>query len=346
MQNRFIDLYSDTKSKPTPGMRKAMADAEVGDEQKFEDPTTNRLREKVCALLGKEDAVFLPSGTMGNQIAIRLHCRPGEEIICDRTAHIITSEGGGPGANAGVMFHPLDGPRGMFTGAMVDAAVKDPDNRYAPRSRLVEIEQTSNRGGGAVWPLALVEEVGAAAHRHGLKLHMDGARLPNACVASGVPAAQFAAPCDSLWLDFTKGLGAPVGAILAGSRDFIREAWRVKQQLGGSMRQSGIIAAGALYALENQWDRLADDHRNARRLAEGLADIAGIGLDPASIDTNIVYFEVTRPGWTAPKLVQALKAENVGIGASSQSMIRVVTHIDITREDIETALGAFRRALA
>ncbi|HEX2888892.1 threonine aldolase family protein, partial [Vineibacter terrae] len=218
MQNRFIDLYSDTKSKPTPGMRKAMAEAEVGDEQKFEDPTVNRLRETVCTLLGKEDAVFLPSGTMCNQIAIRVHCRPGEEIICDKQAHIITSEGGGPGANSGVVFHPLDGPRGTFSGAMVDAAVKDPANRYAPRSRLVEVEQTSNRGGGAVWQLAAIEDVAAAARRHGLALHMDGARLPNACVASGVAAARFAAPCDTLWLDFTKGLGAPVGAILAGPK--------------------------------------------------------------------------------------------------------------------------------
>jgi threonine aldolase len=346
MHNRFIDLYSDTKSKPTPGMRKAMAEAEVGDEQKFEDPTVNRLREKVCTLLGKEDAVFLPSGTMCNQIAIRVHCRPGEEIICDRSAHIITSEGGGPGANSGVVFHPLDGPRGTFTGAMVDAAVKDPANRYAPRSRLVEIEQTSNRGGGAVWQLPAIEDVAAAARRHSLKLHMDGARLPNACVASGLPAVKFAAPCDTLWIDFTKGLGAPVGAILAGPRDFIHEAWRTKQQLGGSMRQSGIIAAGALYALDNHWNRLADDHGNARRLAEGLAEIKGLRLDPASIETNIVYFDVVKPGWTAPRLMQAMKAENVGIGAFSQTMIRVVTHLDVTREDIDLALGAFRRALA
>lgn len=346
MHNRFIDLYSDTKSKPTPGMRKVMADAEVGDEQKFEDPTVNRLRERVCALLGKEDAVFLPSGTMCNQVAIRVHCRPGEEIICDHAAHIITSEGGGAGANAGVAFHPLHGPRGTFSGAMVDAAVKDPDNRYAPRSRLVEIEQTSNRGGGAVWTLAQIEDVAAAARRHGLKLHMDGARLPNACVAAGMPAATFAAPCDTLWIDFTKGLGAPVGAILAGPKDFIREAWRVKQQLGGSMRQAGIIAAGALYALDNQWDRLAEDHANARRLAEGLADIEGIRVDPQGVETNIVYFDVTRPGWTAPKLMQALKAENVGIGAFSRTMVRVVTHIDVTREDIDAALAAFRRVLA
>ena len=197
-----------------------------------------------------------------------------------------------------------------------------------------------------MWPLTAIEYVAAAARRHGLKLHMDGARLPNACVASGVPAVKFAAPCDTLWIDFTKGLGAPVGAVHAGPKDFIHEAWRVKQQLGGSMRQSGIIAAGALYALDNHWDRLAEDHGNAKRLAEGLADITGIRLDPAGIETNIVYFEVTKPGWSAPKLMQAMKAENVGIGAFSQAMVRVVTHLDVTRDDIDTALRAFRRTLA
>ena len=346
MTNRFIDLYSDTKTRPTPGMRKAMAEAEVGDEQKFEDPTVNRLRERVCALLGKEDAVFLPSGTMCNQIAIRVHCRPGEEIICDRTAHIITSEGGGPGANAGVMFHPLDGPNGIFSAAMANAAVKDPDNRYSPRSRLIEIEQTSNRGGGSLWPLESIREVAAVARTHGLKLHMDGARLPNACAASGVKAADYAAPCDTLWIDFTKGLGAPVGAILAGPKDFIHEAWRVKQQLGGSMRQSGIIAAAGLYAIEHHWDRLAEDHANARRLAEGLAEIPGVSIDPDALPTNLVFFEIDRPGWTAPRLMAAMKEQGVGIGAFSPTTVRVVTHLDVTREDIDAALLAFKRVLA
>ncbi|QQS11718.1 MAG: threonine aldolase family protein [Rhodospirillales bacterium] len=346
MQNQFIDLYSDTKTKPTPGMRKAMYEAEVGDEQKFEDPTVNRLRERVCDLLGKEDAVFLPSGTMCNQIAIRVHCRPGEEIICDRSAHIIRSEGGGPGANAGVMFHPLEGPQGVFTAAMAEAAVKDPNNRYMPRTRLIEIEQTANLGGGALWPLDGIEAVGAVARKHGLKLHMDGARLPNACAKSGVKAAAYAAPCDTLWIDFTKGLGAPVGAILAGSKDFIHEAWRVKQQLGGSMRQSGIVAAAGLYALENHWDRLSEDHDNANRLARGLAEIPGIEIDPDALPTNLVFFELRKPGWTAPRLMQAMKAENVGIGAFSATTVRVVTHLDVSRDDIDTALAAFRRVLA
>jgi threonine aldolase len=346
MSNRFIDLYSDTKTKPTPAMRKAMAEAEVGDEQKFEDPTVNRLREKVCTLLGKEDAVFLPSGTMANQIAIRVHCRPGEEIICDRTAHIITSEGGGPGANSGVMFHPLDGPNGIYTAEMAEAAIKDPNNRYSPLSRLLEIEQTSNKGGGSLWPLESIQAVGEVAKRRGLKLHMDGARLPNACVKSGIKASAYAAPCDTLWLDFTKGLGAPVGAVLAGSKEFIHAAWRVKQQLGGSMRQSGIIAAAGLYALDHHWDRLAEDHANARKLSEGLANIKGIEIDPDAMPTNLVFFDVTKPGWTAPKLMAAMKEHGVGIGAFGPKTVRVVTHLDVTSDDIDSALATFNKVLA
>ena len=338
MQNRFIDLYSDTKTKPSPGMRKAMADAEVGDEQKLEDPTVNRLRERVCELLGKDDAVFLPSGTMCNQIALRVHCRPGEEVICDRTAHIINSEGGGTSAHAGVMVRALEGPAGNFDGAMVEAAVRDPNSRYNPRSRLVVIEQTSNGGGGTVWPLATIQEVAAVARRHNLSLHMDGARLPNAWIASNLTPAAFAAPFDSLWIDFSKGLGAPVGGVLAGSRDFIREAWRFKQMMGGSLRQSGILTAAALYALDNNVERLREDHLNARRLAEGLAATPGIKLDLDRVQTNIIYFELTKPGWTAPKFVDACKARDVALGAFGAKRIRVVTHLDVNRADIDNAV--------
>lgn len=339
MNGAFIDLYSDTKSKPSAGMRKAMAEAEVGDEQKFEDPTTNRLRERICALLGTEDAVFLPSGTMCNQIALRVHCRPGEEVICDRTAHIINSEGGGTSAHAGVMVRALEGPAGIFDGAMVEAAVRDPNSRYNPRSRLVVIEQTSNGGGGTVWPLATIQEVAAVARRHNLALHMDGARLPNAWVASNLSPAAFAAPFDSLWIDFSKGLGAPVGGALAGSRDFIREAWRFKQMMGGSLRQSGILTAAALYALDQNVERLREDHDNARRLAEGLAAIPGIVLDLARVQTNIIYFDVVKPGWDADRFVQACKARNLGLGSFGKTRIRVVTHLDVDRAAIDRAIG-------
>jgi threonine aldolase len=346
MQNRFIDLYSDTKTKPSPGMRKAMADAEVGDEQKMEDPTVNRLRERVCELLGKEDAVFLPSGTMANQIAIRVHCRPGDEVIADRTAHIVNSEGGGPAANASVMIRTLDGPAGVFTGEQVKAALRDPNSRYNPRSRLVSMENTSNGGFGTVWPLSTMQGVAKVARDAGVSLHMDGARLANACVKSGTKATDYAACVDSLWLDYTKGLGAPVGASLAGSKDFIRESWRYKQMMGGSMRQSGVIAAAALYALDQNWDRLEEDHDNAHHLAQGIANIKGLTIDVPRMQTNLVFFEVTKPGWSAARLVDACKEEGVGIGANTATRIRAVTHLDVNRKDIDIALKVISDALA
>ncbi|HLI11074.1 MAG TPA: threonine aldolase family protein [Alphaproteobacteria bacterium] len=337
---RLIDLYSDTKTKPTSEMRRFMMAAEVGDEQKDEDPTVRRLREMVCERLGKEDAVFLPSGTMCNEIAIHVHCRPGEEVICDRTAHVITSEAGGPAALSGVMTNPIDGARGVYTAAQLRAAVRA-ESRYAPRSRLATVEQTSNLGGGTVWPLQTIREVAAAAREHNLKLHMDGARLFNAVVASGVAAADYAAPFDSVWIDFTKGLGAPVGAMLAGSRDFIAQAWRLKQQWGGAMRQAGIIAAAGIYALEHHVARLGEDHDNARRLAEGLAELPGIAIDPAAIETNIVFFRL-RPesGWDAPSFAKAMRAQGVELGAFGPDLIRAVTHLDVSREDIDAALAA------
>ena len=287
-----IDLYSDTRTKPTPGMRRAIAEAEVGDEQAMLDPTVNRLCERVAELLGKEAAVYLPSGTMCNQIAARVHCRQGDEIILAASAHPVHAESGGPAALAGVMMRGLQGERGMFTAEQVRAAINSPDWRHAPRSRLLEVENTTNLGGGAVWPIAQIREVTAVAKEHGLACHMDGARLMNAVVASGTPAADYAAPFDSLWLDFSKGLGAPVGAVLAGSKAFVHEAWRVKQQIGGAMRQAGIIAAACIYALDHHVERLAEDHANAKALAEGLAEIPGIELDPATVETNIVWFDV------------------------------------------------------
>jgi threonine aldolase len=317
----------------------------VGDEQKMEDPTVNRLREQVCELLGKEDAVFLPSGTMANQIAIRVHCRPGDEVIADRTAHIINSEGGGPAANASVMIRTIEGPAGVFTGEQVKAALRDPNSRYNPRSRLVSMENTSNGGFGTVWPLATMQGVTKVAREAGLSLHMDGARIANASVKSGTKAKDYAACVDSLWLDYTKGLGAPVGASLAGSKDFIKEAWRHKQMMGGSMRQSGVVAAAALYALEHNWDRLAEDHDNARHLSEGIANIKGLEIDVPRMQTNLVFFEVTKPGWTAARLVDACKERGVGIGANTGTRIRAVTHLDVNRKDIDVALKVISDAL-
>ena len=335
-----VDLFSDTLTKPTKEMRRFMCDAEVGDEQKHEDPTVNLLQEMVAELLGKEAALFLPSGTMCNEIALRVHCRPGEEMIAHRSAHPIHFETGGPAALAGVNVQGLDGPRGQFDAATLEAAIR-PENRHMPRSRLVWVEQTSNLGGGSIWPLTQIRAVTDVARRHRLTAHMDGARLMNAVVASGIAARQWAEPFDTTWIDFTKGLGAPVGAAIAGSRDFIAEAWRCKQQMGGAMRQAGIIAAGGIYALRHNVERLAEDHANARRLAEGLAAMPGIKLDPGSVETNLVFFDLTG-SLDAATAVARLLTHGVRVGALGPRTIRAVTHLDVTAAGIEKTLAAAR----
>jgi threonine aldolase len=338
-----VDLYSDTVTRPTPEMRRFMCEAEVGDEQKHEDPTVNLLQEMVAELLGKEAAVFLPSGTMCNEIALRVHCRPGEEMLAHRTAHPIHFESGGPAALAGVNVRPLDGARGQFDAATLEEGIR-PDFRHFPRSRLVWVEQTSNLGGGSIWPLERVRAVTDVARRHRLATHLDGARLMNAVVASGVAAREWAAPFDSAWIDFTKALGAPVGAALAGSRDFIAEAWRLKQQMGGAMRQAGIIAAGGVYALRHHVKRLAEDHANARRLAEGLAALPGVALDPATVETNLVFFDLTGR-LDAGAFVERLLARGVRMGALGPRTVRAVTHLDVSAAQIERALDGARAAL-
>ncbi len=336
-----INLYSDTQTRPTDGMRAAIAGAVVGDEQRGLDRTTLELQERVASLLGHEAGLFLPSGTMCNGIALRLHARPGgDEIVLDRTAHPVNSEAGSPAQLSGLMVRTLEGSRGVFTAEQLKAALRPAGNRYMPRSRLVSVEQTSNLGGGTVWPLSAVRDVLDLARRHGLRTHMDGARLLNAVVASGVPASEFAGGFDTAWLDFTKGLGAPVGAVLAGSSELIAEAWRWKQMLGGAFRQAGIVAAGCLYALDHHVDRLAEDHSNARFLAEGLAALPGVELDPASVETNIVIFSVD----DARGLVRRV-ADEVELQAFDARRVRAVTHLDVSREDVERALEVLAREL-
>jgi threonine aldolase len=339
-----VDLFSDTVTRPTAEMRRFMCEAEVGDEQKLEDPTVNLLQEMVADLLGKEAALFLPSGTMCNEIALRVHCRPGDEMLAHATAHPIHYEGGGPAALAGVNTRALDGPRGQYDAATAAAAIR-PASRYMPRSRLLWVEQTSNLGGGSIWPLARIREVTDVARAQGLRTHLDGARLMNAVVASGVSARDYAAPFDSAWVDFTKGLGAPVGAAIAGSRDFIAEAWRLKQQMGGAMRQAGIIAAGGVWALRHHVKRLAEDHANARRLAEGLAGLPGVALDPATVETNIVIFALVGD-LDAPATVEALLARGIRMGAMGPRSVRAVTHLDVSAAQVERALEAARAVLA
>ena len=330
-----VNLYSDTQTRPSLGMKDAMMRAEVGDEQHGDDPTIDMLCDRMAALLGKEAAMFLPSGTMCNQVSILTHCRPGDEILAHEGSHIIANEGGGPGALAGAVVLGLRGPRGMFDGATLKAALRE-TRRNAPPQTLVEVEQTANSGGGSVWPVNLLNEVTSIAHDHGMKTHMDGARLMNAVVASGVTAREMVAGCDSVWLDFTKGLGAPLGAVLCGSAAFIDDAWRWKQRLGGSLRQAGICAAACLYALDHNIDRLADDHTNARTLARGLAQLPG--LDVEEPETNLVFFDCRGIGMTADELADRLRLEGVMISTVGRYRVRACTHLDVDPAGVAVAL--------
>jgi threonine aldolase len=330
----MIDLYSDTLTKPTPAMRRAMAEAEVADEQRREDPTTNRLQQTVAQLLGKEAAVFLPSGAMCNAVAVKTHTQPGEAIICDRYAHVYRSEFGGAALLSGVTTEPIDGTRGIFTVEQLHATLAN-FGAYGAIPRVVCVEQTHNYGGGSIWPLEQLRAVCDAAHARGLKTHMDGARLLNASVATGIPPRNYAQSCDSVWIDMSKGLGCPVGAVLAGTKEFIDRSWRWKHAFGGAMRQSGILAAAGLYALEHHVQRLADDHANAHRLAEGLATIPGVRLDPPGApQTNILFFDTTGAGISPADFVPRLLTEGIRMGHISRR-VRAVTHLDVFREDIE-----------
>ncbi len=333
-----VNLYSDTQSLPTPAMKAAMMAAEVGDEQAGLDPTIDALCDRMAKLLGKEAAVFLPSGTMCNQISILTHCRPGDEILAHTTAHIYTSEGGGAAALTGAQITGLAGEGGQFDVAALDAALR-PKSRYAMPQVLVEVEQTANTGGGTVWPLAKLRAVAEWAHAHGMATHMDGARLMNAAVAAGIPAAEMAVGYDSVWLDFTKGLGAPLGAVLCGSAAFIDAAWRWKQRLGGSMRQGGICAAACLYALDHHVERLAEDHANARRFATGLAQIPGFAVEMP--ETNLVFFNPSGAGISAEALSAKARARGIAFSVMG-ARGRGCTHLDVTAAGVDEAVGVIR----
>jgi threonine aldolase len=337
-----INLYSDTQTRPTPAMKDAIMRAEVGDEQHGDDPTVHALCDRMAALMGKEAAVFLPSGTMCNVVAILTHCRSGDEVLAHETSHILHSEGGAHAAFTGVQILPLRGPRGMFTADDVRAAIR-PRTRHAPPQRLLEVEQTANIGGGAVWPLEQLNAVVAVAREQGWSTHMDGARLMNACVAAAVDPAEMAAGFDSVWLDFTKGLGAPLGAVLCGSGEFIGQAWRWKQRLGGSMRQAGICAAACLHALDHHVDRLAEDHANARTLARGLRQIPGVAVEEP--DTNLVFFDVRGAGTSGTELQERLRMRGIAVSGLG-GRLRACTHLDVSAPMVEEAVGAIREALA
>ena len=333
-----INLLSDTQTRPTPAMREAIARAEVGDEQVGDDPAVNLLCERVADLLGKEAAVFLPSGTMCNVTATLVHCRPGDEILAHETAHIIAREGGAHAAVGGFQIMPLKGADGQFAPETFRAALH-PRTRYQPPQTVVSVEQTANIGGGTIWKKAALDEVVKIAKSAGLITHMDGARLLNATVASGMSARDMATGWDSVWIDFSKGLGAPVGAAIAGSRDFIDEVWRWKQRLGGSMRQAGICAAACVHALDHHVDRLADDHANARALARGLSQIAGVEVQQP--ETNLVFFKPDGAGIPGSKMVETLRQRGVLL-AMMDGRIRACTHLDVSAGMIEETVGLVR----
>ena len=334
---RMIDLSSDTVTKPSRPMMAAMMVAPVGDDQRQEDPTVNALQDKVADLLGKEASIFLPSATMANEIALKVHTQPGDEAIVERSCHFVTSEAGGAAFLSGVMLHMIEGKRGIFTPQQVEAGVRR-DDPHSPRTRVVCVEQTSNRGGGSIWPLDALRNIAEVAHKHKLGTHMDGSRLMNAAIASGVPAHKHTQGYDSVTFCLTKGLGCPIGAMLAGDREFVCQARRYKHLFGGAMRQAGIVAAAGLYALDNNIDRLREDHANAQLLAKLIARVPTIAIDPADVETNLIYFDVARTGMSGQDFVSRLVAQGVRTTSSAgPTLIRAVTHLDVSQADIEEA---------
>lgn len=340
-----IDLRSDTVTIPSPAMREAMFTAEVGDDVYGEDPTVNQLQAEAAALVGKEAALFCTSGTQGNQLAIMVHTRRGEEVICHTGAHIFVNEVGGIAALAQAQARTIEGELGMPDPQAVKAALRG-NNVHYPRTALFCLENTNNLGGGTVLPQDQVEEACRYVHEYGARTHLDGARIFNAAVASGRPAAELCAPFDTVQFCLSKGLGAPVGSILAGPKALIDEAHRYRKMVGGGMRQAGIIAAGGLYALRNNIARLAEDHANARVLAERLAAVPGLAVDLAAAQTNMVYFDIVDPEWDAGSLSGALGAAGVRCNGSAERRIRLVTHLNVTRTECERAADIIAEVVA
>lgn len=337
MVGAYLDFRSDTVTRPTPGMIEAMANAEVGDDVFGDDPSVHRLQKRLAEILGKEASLFVPSGTMSNQIGIRVHCRPGDEILCEAGCHLFNNEQGGYAQLSGVAVRPIPGTRGVMELDQLVDLIR-PDDPHLARTRLVCLENTHNRGGGRVLPYENVEAICNWAHENGLATHLDGARLFNAVVATGIEAARWAEQFDTVSVCFSKGLGAPVGSALAGPGDLIAEAVRHRKVLGGGMRQAGFLAAAALYALERHVDRLAEDHANAQRLAEGIREIGLLRLEPDTFDTNIVYFHVD-PAWgTAQQWVAAIKERGLLMVASQRTVVRAVAHLDVSAEDVDQAI--------
>lgn len=338
----MIDLRSDTITQPTPAMRKAMAEADVGDAVFGEDLTVKKLEAMTAQILGKEAAVYMPSGTMTNQVAVRTHTEPGDEIIIEEQGHIYYYEGGGPAALSGVMCRLVKGERGIFSAEDVSKLLRFEDIHF-PRTKLICLENTHNRGGGSIWPMERIEEITALAKEKDLAMHLDGARLWNASAATGIAERDYARHFDSVSVCFSKGLGAPVGSALCGPVEFIKRARRFMKQFGGYMRQAGIIAAGALYALEHHRQRLTEDHANATLLAQGLASIPGIELDVSSVQTNMVLFGFK--GMSSVDLMLKTHESGVSVLPSGEDTMRAVTSLAVTREDVLKAIDLLKSAL-
>ncbi|HEY7312705.1 MAG TPA: low-specificity L-threonine aldolase [Gemmataceae bacterium] len=340
-----IDLRSDTVTRPTPGMRAAMHAAEVGDDVFRDDPTVRRLEEHVADLLGKEAALFVPSGTMSNQICVKAHTQPGDELLCDVNCHIYNYEAGGPARLSGVTCHTLDGDYGILDVTQLEGRIR-PDDEHQVRTRLVCLENTHNRGGGRIYPFEKIQAIHDWTRKHGLILHLDGARLWNAVVAASIPARRWSSLFDSVSVCFSKGLGAPVGSALAGPRAFVAEGRRIRKLFGGGMRQAGVLAAAALYALDHHVERLAEDHRNARTIARAIADTPGLTLTPTEVETNLIWFQVDREMGTAPQVAEALKERGVLIHSSGSRRLRACTHLDVSAAQAERAAELIRRTVS
>ncbi len=341
----MIDLRSDTVTKPSPAMREAMARAEVGDDIYGEDPTVNRLQEAGAALVGKRAALFVPSGTLGNQLCLRAQAEPGREVIVEGQCHIIRYEQGAAAALAGVQLHWITGRQGLMTAEQVEAAIR-PTDPYSIQTALICIENTHNAGGGTIYPLATIQSIRAVAKAHGLPMHLDGARLFNAVVASGIAAADYARHFETVAFCLSKGLGAPAGSLIAtDDLALLERLRRFRRMYGGAMRQSGILAAAGLYALEHHVHRLADDHAHAKRLADRLAQIPAVSINPAAVETNILFFDLRSPRLSAPAFVATLRQEGVLLNAVSAHTCRAVTHLDVSAKAIEQAADAITRVL-
>jgi len=344
LEENMNDFYSDTQTRPSRAMREAILDVPLGDERHHDDPCTNDLCERVAGMLGKEAAMFLPSGTMCNQIAIAVHCSPGDEVICTRESHILFAESGGSAALSGVMHYPIDAERGMLTPEQVAEAIRPPSS-HAPRSRLLCTEQTVNLAGGAIWPADQLRAVTKVAHEHGLATHLDGARLLNAVVATGTPASVYAEGYDSAWIAFSKGLGCPVGSVLAGSQEFIDRAWLFKRRWGGAMRQTGVLTAMCLYALDHNIDRLAEDHALASGIAQGLTGLSMIEhVHP--VETNIVLVDLNDAAPEARETVAILRDMGVIVTAVGRRRLRIVTHMDVDALNADALVEAMTRLFA